>query len=160
MQHPMCQAKCGSRWDSNPRERSPNFVGPYCLMCMLKWLRCLCISESDWEDTVTQQMPRTSSPFWDGSNKNLEKLEMEMNKDLDEIDYRARLANDRRKPKPILGYRPTLRRSPQIGSKMTAPHLRLVQEYITMVASLQQTKCNLVWKNTNNSNFFKSNKNS
>ena len=41
-------------------KRPPNFVGPYCLMCMLKWPRCLCISGLDWEDTVTQQIPRTS----------------------------------------------------------------------------------------------------
>ena len=26
-------------------ERPPNCVGPYCPMCMLKWHRCLCISE-------------------------------------------------------------------------------------------------------------------
>ena len=92
-------------------ERPPNFVGPYCLMCMLAWPRCHCIHELDWEDSMTQQMLRTSSPFPDDGNKNLEKLEMEMDEDLDEIDYRARLANDRRKPKPILRCRPTLRRS-------------------------------------------------
>ena len=38
-------------------EQPPNFVGPYCPTCVLKWPRCLCISESDWEDTATQQMP-------------------------------------------------------------------------------------------------------
>ena len=60
-------------------ERPPNFVGPYCLMCMLKWPRCLCLSESELKDTVTQQMqmPRTSSPYPDDSDKNLEKLETE-----------------------------------------------------------------------------------
>ena len=109
-------------------ERPPNFVGPYCPMCVLKWPRCFCISESDWEDTMTKQMPRTSSPIPHDSDKNLEKLETETDEDLDEIDYRARLANDRRKPKHILRHRPTLSRShPQIGSKMTAPHLRLIQ---------------------------------
>ena len=35
-------------------ERPPNFVGPYCPKCVLKWPRCLFISESDWKDTVTQ----------------------------------------------------------------------------------------------------------
>ena len=93
-------------------ERPPNFVGPYCPMCVLKWLRCLCISESDWEDTMTQQMPRTSSFLPDDSTKNLEKLEMEMDNDSDAIDYRARAS----KGDYLL-----------IGSKMTAPHLRLVQ---------------------------------
>ena len=83
-------------------ERPPDFVGPYCPKCMLKWPRCLCISELDWEDTATQQMqmPRTSSPYPVDSDKNLEKLEMEMDDDLNEIDYRARPANDRRPPKP------------------------------------------------------------
>ena len=81
-------------------ERPPYFVGPYCPTCVLKWSRCLCISESEWEDTVTQQiqMPRTSSPYPDDSDKNLEKLETEMDDDLDEIDYRARPANDRKPP--------------------------------------------------------------
>ena len=51
--------------------------------------RCLCISESDWEDTATQQMPQTSSPIPDDSQGNLEKLETEMDEDIDEIDYRA-----------------------------------------------------------------------
>ena len=35
-------------------ERPQNFVGPYCLTCVLKWPRCLCTSKSDWEETVTQ----------------------------------------------------------------------------------------------------------
>ena len=84
-------------------ERPPNFVGPYCLKCVLKWPRCLCISESAWEDTVTQQMQmlRTSSPYPDDSDKKLEKLETEMDDEVDEMDYRARLVNDRRLPKPF-----------------------------------------------------------
>ena len=56
---------------------------------------------------------------------NLEKLETDEAND--EIDYRARPVNDRRKLKPILRGRLTLRRSPQTGSEMTAPHLRPVQ---------------------------------
>ena len=28
-------------------ERPTNFVGPYCPKCVLKWPRCLCITESD-----------------------------------------------------------------------------------------------------------------
>ena len=63
-----------------------------------------------------------------------------MDKDLDEIDYRARLANDRRKPKPILRCRPTLRRSPPNRLKDDWPMPQTSPEYITMVASLQQTK--------------------
>ena len=81
-------------------------------MCMLRWPRCLCITELDWEDTATQQMPRTSSPMPDDSNKDLEKLETETDEELDQIDYRARPSNDRRKLKPILQCRPTLRRLP------------------------------------------------
>ena len=67
-------------------ERQPDFVGPPCLKCMLKWPRCLCISESDWGDTATKQMQmsRTSSPYPDGSDKMLEKLEMEMDDELDD----------------------------------------------------------------------------
>ena len=79
-------------------ERPTNFVGPYCTMCILKWPRCLCITESDWEEIQTQQMPmpRTSSPYPDDSEKKLEKLETD--NELDQIDYRARPANDRRPP--------------------------------------------------------------
>ena len=29
-----------------------NFVGLYCPTCVLKWHRCLCIEESDWDDMV------------------------------------------------------------------------------------------------------------
>ena len=76
-------------------ERTTNFVGPYCPKYMLKWPRCLCITESDFEDNMTQQMPRTSSPYPDDSDKRLEKLEMETDDELDETDYRARPANDR-----------------------------------------------------------------
>ena len=117
-------------------EIPPNFVGPYYLICMLKWCRCLCISELDWEDTMIQHMLRTSSPLSDDSNKNLEKLEMEMDEDLDEIDYRARMANNRRKPKPILRCRPTLRRSPLNWLMDDCPTCQTSREYITMVASL------------------------
>ena len=46
-------------------------------------------------------MPRTSSPYpKDNSDKDLEKLEMETEYELDQIDYKARLANNRRSPKP------------------------------------------------------------
>ena len=33
-------------------EQPQNFVGPYCPTCVLKWHRCLCIEESDWDDMV------------------------------------------------------------------------------------------------------------
>ena len=35
-------------------ERPTNFVGPYCPKCVLKWPRCICLDESDWEDNATQ----------------------------------------------------------------------------------------------------------
>ena len=72
-------------------ERPTNFAGPYCPKCILKWPWCLCITESDWEDYVTQQMPmpRTSSPYPDDSDKRLEKLETETEDELDQIDYKA-----------------------------------------------------------------------
>ena len=118
-------------------ERPPNYVGPYCLMCMLKWPRSLWISKSDWEDTMTQQVPRTSSPFPYDSDNNLEKLQTEMGDVLDDMDYRARLANDRRKPKPILKYRPALRRSSPNWLNNDCPTTQTSPEYITMVASPQ-----------------------
>ena len=51
------------RWNWTPGkpcllEQPPNFIGPYCQTCALKWPRCLCISESDWEDVAMQQMPK------------------------------------------------------------------------------------------------------
>ena len=52
-----------------------------------------------------------------------------MDDELDEIDYRARLVNERRLPKPILRCKPPLEDHLLIGSKMTAPHLRLAQVY-------------------------------
>ena len=52
-------------------ERPTNFIGPYCPKCVLKWPKCLCITKSDWEDHVTQQMPmpRSSSSYPDDSKK-------------------------------------------------------------------------------------------
>ena len=35
-------------------EGPTNFVGPYCPKCVLKWPRCICPDESDWEDNATQ----------------------------------------------------------------------------------------------------------
>ena len=94
-----------------PPERPANFVSPYCPKCILRWPRCLHINKSDWEDNATKQMPipRTTSPYLDNSNKRLEKLETETEDELDEIDYRARPANDQRPPKPR--HRQTFRRS-------------------------------------------------
>ena len=63
-----------------------------------------------------------------------------MDEDIDEIDHRARPANDRRKPKPILRCRPTLRRSPPNWLRDDCPKPQTSPEYITMVASPQQTK--------------------
>ena len=99
-----------NRHEENSRlsEWLPNFVGPYLPDLCVKRPRC--IFESDWEDTATQQMPQTSSPIPDDSQENLKKLETEIDEDTDEIDYRARPVNDRRKHKPILGCRPTLRK--------------------------------------------------
>ena len=81
-------------------ERPANFVGPYCPKCILKWPRCICTTESGWEDNTTQQMPmpRTSSPYPDDSDKDLEKLETETEDKLDQIDYGARPSDDRRPP--------------------------------------------------------------
>ena len=83
-------------------------------------------------------MPRTSSPYPDDSDKRLEKLEMETDDELDEIDYRARPANNRRLPKPRC--RPTLRRSSLNWLKNDCPTSETSPEYIMMVASPQQTK--------------------
>ena len=121
-------------------ERPTNFVGPYCPKCIIKWPRCLCITESDWEDNVTQQMPmpRTSSPYPDDSDKRLEKLETETEDELDQIDNRTRPANDKRLPKPR--HRPTFRQSPPNWLTNDYPTPQTSPEYIMMVASPQQTK--------------------
>ena len=76
-------------------------------------------------------MPRTSSPFLDDSDENLEKLEMEMDEFLDEIDYRARLASDSRKAKPILRHRPAVRSVPLNCLKHDCPTPQTSPEYIT-----------------------------
>ena len=76
----------------------------------------------------------------DDSDKNLEKLEMETDEDIDEVEYRARPANDRRKPKLILRCRHTLRRSPPNWLRDDCPTPQTSPEYITMVASPQETK--------------------
>ena len=65
---------------------------------------------------------------------------METDVNLDEKDYRAGLAIDMSKLKPILRLRPTLRRSPPIWLKDDCPTPQASPEYITMVASPQQTK--------------------
>ena len=129
----------GTRPEGLP-ERPTNVVGPYFPKYILKWPRCICITESDWEDNATQQMPmpRTNSPYPDDSNKRLEKLETETADELDQIDYRARPANDRRLPKPRC--RPTLRRSPPSWLKNDCPTPQTHPKYLTMVASPQQIK--------------------
>ena len=104
---------------------------------MLKWPRCLCISQLNWEDAATQQMPQTSNSKPDNSHGNLEKLETESDKNLDEIDYRARPAYDRRNPKPLLRCRPTLRISPPNWLRDVCPTPQTSPEYITMVACPQ-----------------------
>ena len=73
---------------------------PNCPTCVLKWPRCLCMSESDWKNTKTQLETRTSSPNSDEIPGHLEQLEPETDNDTDEVDYQARPANDRRKPEP------------------------------------------------------------
>ena len=108
-------------------ERPTKFVWSYCPKCILKWPRCLCITESDWEDNTNQQtpMPRTSSPYPDDSEKRLEKLEIETDDELDQTDYRERPTNNRRLAKPR--HRPTLRRSLPNWLKNDCPtHLRQV----------------------------------
>ena len=45
-------------------------------------------------------LPRTSIPNPDYSDNSLERLEPETDEELDQVDYRARPANDRRPPKP------------------------------------------------------------
>ena len=84
------------------------------------------------------QMPRTSSPYPVDNDNNLEKLEQETDDGLDQIDYRARPANDRRPPKPRC--RPTLRRSPPNWLKNDCPKPQTSPEYIMVVASPQQAK--------------------
>ena len=118
--------------------RPKNFVGPYCPKCILKWSRCLCITGSDWEDNVTQQiqMPRTSSPYPDVSEKRLEKLETETKDGFDQIYYIARPVNYRRLPKAR--QRPTLRRSPPNWLKNNCSIPQTSPKYIMMVASPQQ----------------------
>ena len=83
-------------------------------------------------------MARTSSPYPDDSDKRLEKLETETDDELDQIDYMARPANDRRLPKPRC--RPTLRRSHPNWLKNDCPTPQKSPKYITMVASLRQTR--------------------
>ena len=61
--------RTGHKENSRLSEQPPNFVSPYCLTGVLKWPRCLCISESDWEDTATQHMPWTSSAIPDDSKE-------------------------------------------------------------------------------------------
>ena len=58
--------------------------------------------ESDSEAHVAWQipLPRSTSPNPDDSHEALEQLEPETDDDLDEIDFRARPANDRRPPRP------------------------------------------------------------
>ena len=119
-------------------ERPTNFVGPYCPKCVLKWPRCICLDESDWEDNATQQqqmpLPRTSSPYPDYSDNGLERLEPKTDEELDQVYYRARPANDRRLHKPTRRWGPTLMIPNNCPTPQTSP------DYITMVASLQQEK--------------------
>ena len=83
-------------------------------------------------------MTKTSSPYPDDSDKRLEELETRTEDKLDQIDYRARPANDRRPPKPR--HRPTFRRSPPNWLKNDCPIPQTSPEYIMMVASPQQTR--------------------
>ena len=63
-----------------------------------------------------------------------------MGENIDEIDYRARPANDMRMPKPILRCRPSFRRSPPNWLRDDCPTPQTSPEYMSMVASPQQNK--------------------
>ena len=119
-------------------KRPTNFIGPYCHKCVLKWPRCICLDESDWEDYVTEQqqmpLPRTSSPYPAYSDKDFEKLETETEDKLDQMDYKARPSNDRKPPKPTQRWGPTLMIQNNCPTPQTSP------DYITVVASPQQAK--------------------
>ena len=58
-------------------EQPQNFVGPYCPTYVLKWHRCLCIEESDWDDMVevNPPMPQTSSPKLGHPLENIKPIE-------------------------------------------------------------------------------------
>ena len=55
--------------DNRPQEEvslpkcPPNFVGTYFPTCVLKWSRCICIAESDWDDMVEVRPPNTPNKF-------------------------------------------------------------------------------------------------
>ena len=68
-------------------ERPANFVGSYCPKCVLKWPRCLCITESDWEDNMTQQipMPRTSSQYPDDNWNTFDVIKYYMTNKTDKV---------------------------------------------------------------------------
>ena len=45
------------------RPRISNYVGDYCEKCLIKWSRCICKPESDWDDDQNYKLrTQTDSP--------------------------------------------------------------------------------------------------
>ena len=79
-------------------------------------------------------LPRTSSPYPDYSDNGLERLEPATDKEIDQVDFRARPANDRRLPKPTRRPGQTLMIQNNCPTPQTSP------DYIMMVASTTASK--------------------
>ena len=122
-------------------EQPQCFVGPYCQNCVLKWLRCLCIEESDWDDMVEVNPPSpwTSSPKLDNPLENMKQVESDWEEDLESVDYTARPPNDKRKPKTLMRKKLNIRRMPSCWPRNMreekCPIPQHSPEYIPMVAS-------------------------
>ena len=131
-------------------EQPQNFVGPYCPTCVLKWHRCICIEESDWDEMVevNPPMPQTCSPKPENPLENIKQIELYWDEDLDRVDYRVRLANDKRKPKTLmrkkLNFRGTPSCWPRNMKEEKCPTSQHSPEYISMIAFPQPNKLSKV----------------
>ena len=127
-------------------EQPQNFVDTYCQTCVLKWHRCLCIEESDWDQMVEVNplAPWTSSPKLDSPLENIIQIELDWDEDLESVDYRTRLVNDKRKPKTPMRKKLNIKGMPSCWPRNmreeNCPTPKHSPEYILMIASPRPNK--------------------
>ena len=61
---------------------------------------------------VNPPMPWTSSPKLENPLENIKQIESDWDEDLDRVDYRARPANDKRKPNTLMRNKLNIRGTP------------------------------------------------
>ena len=97
-----------------------------------------------WDGLINPLMLQTSSPKLENPLENITLTESDWDADLDRVDYRVRLANDKRKPKTLMRNKLNIRGTPSCWSwnmrKQKCPIPQHSPDYIPMIMSPQPNK--------------------